>query len=192
MPLLESQSERHKQWGTCSVCFRKLSLTSANVIHSHGMNGQCAGSGFAPVDGSVTMRPSSDLAVKDSTANASVIPCTVVSSESGAQALLDSVVAVQLSVLKYIPKASRVLAAEKFSTILDSIVALPDNIDAWRQLLQFTYISLGVSVRGGKRHRSSLATKVNKLLDEYSSGVTTNCHLSLSKVQNQYFAGLGG
>ena len=128
MPLLESQSERHKQWGTCSVCFCKLSLTSANVIHSHGLNGPCAGSRFAPVDGSFTMRPSSDLAVKDSTANASVISSAVVSSESEAQALLDSVVKVQSSVLKYIPKASRVLAADKLSTLLDSICHAPNYL----------------------------------------------------------------
>jgi len=46
-------AERQKQLGTCSVCFRKLSITS--VIHSHGLNGQCAGSGHAPVDGSITV-----------------------------------------------------------------------------------------------------------------------------------------
>jgi len=165
----ESQSERHKQWGTCSICFRKLSLTSANVMHSHGLNGQCAGSGFAPVDGSVTTRLSSDLVVEP-LAPGSAITGAVISSESETQALLDSVVELQSPVLKFIPKASRVLAAEKLSTLLDRVVALPDNIDAWRNLLQFSYICFGVSVRGGKRHRSSLATKVNKLLAEYSSG----------------------
>jgi len=57
---LQSHSERQKQLGTCSVCFRQLSKRSASVIHSHGINGQCAGSGLAPVGGSITARQMSN------------------------------------------------------------------------------------------------------------------------------------
>jgi len=83
------------------------------------------------------------------------------------QNLLDSVVEARSPVLKYVPKASRALAAEKLSTILDCVVSVPDNIDEWRRVLLFSYSCFRVPARGGKAHRSSLATKVNKLLFEY-------------------------
>jgi hypothetical protein len=70
-------------------------------------------------------------------------------------------------VLKFVPKASRTLAAAKLSSIIDRIVNNPDNVSAWNQLLLFSYCCLGVSDRGGKRHRLSLATKVNKALSLY-------------------------
>jgi hypothetical protein len=62
-----------------------------------------------------------------------------------------------------------VLAARKLSTVLDRIVADPSCTDIWRQLLLFAYSSFGVSARGGKKHRSSLATKVSKLPSDYLS-----------------------
>jgi hypothetical protein len=81
--------------------------------------------------------------------------------------LLDSVVKARLQMLKYIPKASRVLAAAKLSTVLDRVAADPSCIDAWRQLLLFACSCFGVSAHGGKKHPSSLATKVNNLLSDY-------------------------
>jgi hypothetical protein len=81
--------------------------------------------------------------------------------------LLESVIEVRSPVLKYIPKASRSFAAGKLSVILDRIVSAPDNMEAWRQLLLFTYCCFGVRERGGKKHRSSLATKVNKSMSDF-------------------------
>jgi len=168
---LQSQSERQKQLGTRSVCFRQLSITSASVIHSHGLNGQCAGSGLAPVGGSITARQmSSSINSVNLCLTQQISPSinhSAVDSDSSdielgqrQQNLLDSVVEARSPVLKYVPNASRALAADKLSTILDCIVSVPDNIDEWRRVQLFSYSCFGVPVRGGKAHRSSLATKV--------------------------------
>jgi hypothetical protein len=165
---------RQKKFGACSVCLRQLTITSTNVIRSHGLNGQCAGSGHAPVDGSVTAQQSSSSMV---TTDSQQINCAAVDN-TGREALtlLDSIVEARSQVLKYIPKASRVLAAGKLSTVLDRVVADPSCIDTWRQFLLFAYSCFGVSARGGKKHRSSLATKVNKLLSDYLSDRSVNDH----------------
>jgi hypothetical protein len=42
-------------------------------------------------------------------------------------------------------------------------------IETWRQFLLFAYSCLGVSACSEKKHCSSLATKVNKLLSDYLS-----------------------
>ena len=158
---------RQKKFGACSVCLRQLSLTSANVIHSHGLHGQCAGSGCAPADGSITAQPVAptvDAADSQQTGSPTSNP---VIDKTAAVVLLESVMGARSPVLKYIPKASRMLAAGRLTAVLDRIVTNPDTIDAWQQLLCFTYSCFGSTERGGKRHRSSLATKVNKSFSDY-------------------------
>ena len=45
-----SANGRQKQSGSCPVCFRHMSITSAGVIHKHGLpSNPCAGSGSVPV-----------------------------------------------------------------------------------------------------------------------------------------------
>jgi hypothetical protein len=55
-----------------------------------------------------------------------------------------------------------VLAAGKLSTVLDRLVADPRRIDARQQFLLLAYSCFGVSERGGKKHRLSLATKLTR------------------------------
>ena len=130
-------AERQKQLGSCSVCFRQLSITSSSVIHSHGLNGQCAGSGHAPVDGSITV-------VKAPTYNSqSSQPASDDSSHSIAEMTSDILLQClrdgmdNCRLLKRIPKATRTVAAEKLAQLLTVIVANPDNIQAWSDLFLF-------------------------------------------------------
>lgn len=66
-------------------------------------------------------------------------------------------------ILKRVPKASRIPAAEKLADTLRQVVADPDRNATWIDLLSFTFSCFGVpGQRGGKRHLSSLASKVNQ------------------------------
>lgn len=155
-------SQKHNKKGTCSVCLRVLSLTAAGLIHSHGHGSPCAGTGNPPADISTT-------------SNTPVSLCTTVCQPSeqsnpqhDAQSLLDIIITARVQVLKYVPKASRIMAAAKLTTVIDQVVANPDNVSLWLQLFLFTYNCFGVCERGGRRHSSSLATKVNKRLSEFT------------------------
>ena len=71
-------------------------------------------------------------------------------------------------VLKRVPKASRIPAAEKLASTLQQVLANPDNIPKWTDLLLFTYSCFGVpGQRGGKRHLSSLTSKVNQAIANF-------------------------
>jgi hypothetical protein len=121
-----------------------------------------------PADDSITSASSQQSA---STAGANVTPPQHLTDERQAERLLDSVVDARGPILKFIPKASRLLAASKLTTVLDRVVAAPDNISAWDQLLLFAYSCFGVAVRAGQKHKTktktSLATKVNRALSDY-------------------------
>jgi len=161
---------RQRTLGACSVCLRQLCLTSTGVVHNHGPHDSpCAGSGCAPAVGSVTSPSSTLLAGATDAHDDSQQPS--VDSQQQAELLLDALTeARRTPVLKYIPKASRVLAATKLTTVLDHVVTDPTNMKVWEQLLLFTYSCFGANKRAGKQHKqhkTSLATKVNKALSDY-------------------------
>jgi hypothetical protein len=83
------------------------------------------------------------------------------------QTLLEEVVGARCLVQKYIPKASRIVAATSLTTVLERIVADPDNLSQWHQFLLFTYRCFCVGERGGKRHNTTLSTKVNNALSAF-------------------------
>ena len=86
---------------------------------------------------------------------------------------IDTIKSERCRFLKRIPKASRILAAEKLSTILDRIITKPDDSMLWLSILRFSRACLAVpGGRGGRRHLSSLAAKVNKALDAYLISTT--------------------
>ena len=58
--------------------------------------------------------------------------------------LIDVIRAERCRVLKRIPKASRIPAAEKMSAILERIIANPDEPTLWSDLLRFTHACLAV------------------------------------------------
>ena len=89
--------------------------------------------------------------------------------EVDSQTLLDTVMGAKCRILKFIPKASRTLAASKFTVVVQRILADPDNINLWQQFLLFTYRCFGIGERGGKRHNTKLATKVNNAINDFMS-----------------------
>ena len=146
---------------------RHLSVTSTGAIHNHGPHERpCAGSGCAPVNGLLSTQ--SQLAPALTAHDNTHVPLQPVDSSQQAQLLLNTLIDAHSPVLKYIPKASRLPAASKLSILLDCVVACPDNIGAWQQWLLFTYGCFNMVERGGQRHRTSLATKFNRItLSDY-------------------------
>lgn len=61
-----------------------------------------------------------------------------------------------------IPKVSRIQAVDKLTSILAEIIAGPDAVSAWNKLLLFSFACLAVPrQRGDKRHKNSVASKLN-------------------------------
>jgi hypothetical protein len=76
--------------------------------------------------------------------------------------------------LKRVPKASRLSAAEKLAEVLRQIVADPDCVEEWLHLLTFSFSCFGIQGQyGGKRHLSSLASKVKAATAKFSAVSTT-------------------
>jgi hypothetical protein len=146
-----------------------LRLTIHGVVYRHGPG--CAGSGHLPIEGSIKSSPTCDTILSQNSDQSSFIIADVDSTNNNIDMtsyLLDKLKAVKGRLLKHIPKASRSLSAEKFSMLLDNVIKQPNDVYAWINLLLFAYSCFGVShERGGKRHMSSLTSKVNKLLTDY-------------------------
>lgn len=160
-----SQSGRHQ--GQCPTCLRSISLTSGGVLHKHGSGSGCAGTGQRPMS-----HVGSDVN------NQSRLDLTTTSFSDPTQQLTSAerfdIVEFLRSrkprLLKRIPKASRVLAAEKLSFLLSAVNDNPDNVEAWNRLLMFPKCCLCVpNQRGGKT--KNLATKINKQLNAFPSTV---------------------
>lgn len=167
----QTNTVRPKHFGICPICFRKMSITSAGTIHKHGLpTNPCAGSGGIPVS-SISSSTSSDTSSDTVSASQPQSQQPNVDNDNDQdRSLLETVVQSRSQpVLKFVPKASRQLAATKLSAIINNVINDPQNIDCWKQLLLFTFRCFGASERGGKRHRSSLASKVNKLLSDSTS-----------------------
>jgi len=63
------------------------------------------------------------------------------------------------------PRVSRKPAAEKLTGTLQLILANPQCASNWSDLLLFTFSCFGIpGQRRGKRHLSSLASKVNQVI----------------------------
>ena len=148
--------------GQCPCCLRTLSLTTAGVLHKHGPH--CPGAGQPPCSTTVITQQQKQPGLLS--AEVSQIP--TIHDETAS--LSTSVLSSRAKLLKYIPKASRMLAADKLSNTLQSVIDKPDDIKTWKQLLRFGNCCLKVpGDRGGKRHRSSLASKVNHSLANFES-----------------------
>ena len=148
--------------GQCPCCLRTLSLTTAGVLHKHGPH--CPGAGQPPCSTTVITQQQKQPGLLS--AEVSQIPTI----DDETASLSTSVLSSRAKLLKYIPKASRMLAADKLSNTLQSVIDKPDDIKTWKQLLRFGNCCLKVpGDRGGKRHRSSLASKVNHSLANFES-----------------------
>lgn len=101
--------------------------------------------------------------------------------------LIESFRCRRFRLLKRIPKASRIQAADKLSSLLSVVTANSDDVNSWIQLLMFTKCCLKVpDNRGGKKlFDTSLATKVNKNIAAFPSSISIEVQSSDSYRQNQ-------
>ena len=66
------------------------------------------------------------------------------------------------------PKRHEYRRKKKLAEALRQIVADPDCVEKWRHLLTFSFSCFGIpGQRGGKRHLSSLASKVNAAIANF-------------------------
>ena len=155
-----SHRSHEKKSGRCSVCLCVICLTSTGLIYKHGPG--CTGSSQLPIDGSISNSQSQGSfgsSIPSST-EATTKPCHESSKE-----IIDLLLAKQGKVLKRIPKASRIFAAERFAKVLTGVISDTDSVDKWIELLLFGVVCFAaLGNRGGKKHCSSLATKVNQVL----------------------------
>jgi len=167
----QQQSADHlpRQNGQCPKCLRIMSLTLSGLLHKHGPAPGCPGTGQLPVDGSIASSQHSKSALQPSTSSNSVGDTTNCSEVLQTSTnIMDLLNMNRRRVLKRVPRSSRVPAANKLADLLHEVTSDPDAVDKWVNLLLFTYSCLCVpGQRGGKRHLSSLASKVNKAIASF-------------------------
>jgi len=118
--LSSQQGKQSKQSGSCPVCFRHMSITSAGVIHKHGLpSNPCAGSGCVPIRTVTTSVSSSNQSTTSSASGVSASTNnqqnTQASSSPNSTNILDILRSHRCRVLKRVPKASRIPAADKLT-----------------------------------------------------------------------------
>ena len=172
LPSTTTSNVRHN--GQCIKCLRVLSLTAAGLLHSHGHG--CPGSGQLPIPRSVqnvVPKQSGTAASSDTT-----IPSSYAAQSQSPEDIMEMLRQRRCRVLKRVPKASRIPAAEKLSETLRKVVVNPESVSSWSDLMSFTFACFGVpGHRGGKRHLSSLVSKVNQAIASFPT-------MSVSPVQN--------
>ena len=161
---LPSTNSNVRHNGQCIKCLRVLSLTAAGLLHSHGPG--CPGSGQLPIPGYVQNMSSG---LKQSTASFdTTIPSSYAVQSQSPEDIMEMLRQQRRRVLKRVPKASRIPAAEKLSETLRKVISNPDSVTSWSELMSFTFACFGVpGHRGGKRHLSSLASKVNQAIASF-------------------------
>ena len=151
--------------GQCAQRLRVMSLTAAGLLHSHGPG--CSGSGKEPVEGSVACVTLHSHRIAQSSTAAINTPASPIRTSVDIMELLRHR---RVRVLKRVPKSSRIPAAEKLGETLRQVIDNPDCVDKWLDLLSFTFSCFGVpGQRGGKRHISSLASKINAAVASFPS-----------------------
>jgi hypothetical protein len=168
----------NKTSGVCGVCraVRQIHLKDG-TIHLHGpRKTPCAGSRKPPLSNiqsshnsscSISSTATPYCLKADKVSESSNLNCTNVS-------FSDTVLSAKCRVLKFIPKASRILAADKLASILQLICNNPDDISSWRDLLLFGNNCFRIPKirRQGSQHKS-LASKVNDILADFPKNVVT-------------------
>ena len=132
---------------------RVISLTSAGLLYSHGPG--CPGSGLPPVAGSITSV--AHQRVKHTSLTSAAVQSDRTSAAQSPDDVLQLLRHLRCRVLKRVPKASRIPAAEKLADTLRCVTSDPDCIKVV-DLLTFSFTCFGVpGQRGGQRRLNSLA-----------------------------------
>ena len=150
-PLQQQQCQRL----VSQPCSRLLSLSAAGVTHQHGPIGEpCKGSGWPPFVVSTSSYRSNSIASVTTAENLEVLINTIRSD--------------RCRLLKHVPMASRVLAADKPKSVGSRISVKSNDTLVWEDLLRFSYACSAVpGGRAVKRHYQSLTSKVNTQLNTH-------------------------
>src|SRR5271163_1810971 len=146
--------------GSCSVCGATVKLVSSGAAYRHGHgHGRpaCPGSGQPPraplID---NLDASADLFEADTSTNGSSLAITFGLRPPGR------------STLRRVPKGARQRAAQALGARLQALLAAPEDLDRWREALQFADC-LAQLLRGGKRH--NLTTQIVTQIDRSARGM---------------------
>src|SRR5277367_3746580 len=146
--------------GSCSVCGSTVKLVSSGAAYRHGHgHGRpaCPGSGQPPraplID---NLDASADLFEADTSTNGSNLAITFGLRPPGR------------STLRRVPQGARQRAAQAFGARLQALLAAPEDLDRWREALQFADC-LAQPLRGGKRH--NLTTQIVTQIDRTARGM---------------------
>jgi len=146
--------------GSCSVCGATVKLVSSGAAyrhwHGHGRPA-CLGSGQPPRAPLVDiLDASADLFEADTSANGSSPAVTFGLRPPGR------------STLRRVPQGARQRAAQALRARLQALLAAPEDLDRWREALQFADC-LAQPPRGGKRH--NLTTQIVTQIDRTARGI---------------------
>lgn len=171
---------RPRRIGQCTVCLRILSLTISGVLYKHGPG--CTGSGLSPADGTSSEYQPHDS--KESVQNKSSLSGSASSSalpHKSSVGILNLLQSLQSRAVKRIPKGSRIHAAAKLGSLLSEVCSVPDDVEKWVNLLSFGSVCFAVpDRRGGKRHQSSLPSRLNAAIATFPTQLNADRQLQPS------------
>ena len=149
----------------CLVCHRSFCVTAAGFLHVHGPKGnRCPGS-HQHVGLQTSSAPSpTGPGAMPSTASAGRMPTLLPGNTQFQLCYLNT------SIIKTIPRASRLQVASKFVSLLQEVTRV-NSLSSWKRLLSFAPRCLHKPPQGGRRR--SLALTINWQVDkeEYPSNL---------------------
>ena len=148
--------------GRC-ICFKFFRASANGLLRLHGPQSCCCPGSHLPV---LRVQPSVSAMIKDAEPPSPTVASTIQSSPLPPPVVQQSTTFSlssnkRVPTIRRIPKASRRLAVEKFSTLLG--VVKDNSLSSWVSLLSFANNCLYSPRRGGKRW--SFATIINKQLE---------------------------
>lgn len=155
--------ETNKASGVCSVCLavRQLHLKDGTV-HNHGpRKNPCTGSHKPPLN-----NPG------DSAHATSDLPSTgpnVLTCGASSNILIPDWAVASRPLVKHIPRSARAACSAHLSGLLRCVVSNSSDISAWKAVLCWGRVVLGLPKRGGKRH--NLTSIIKKRISSFSVDV---------------------
>ena len=162
--------EANKASGTCSECgaVRQLHIKDG-TIHKHGpRSAPCPGSHKPPVTNAPTPVPCA--ASVSSLAAAPVVSLPQVlhpAASAPVNSSLPDWAVASRPLVKHIPRSARPACATHLSELLRSVASNPFDLDAWKAVLSWGRLMLGLPKRGGKRH--NLGNIIKKRVSSFST-----------------------
>ncbi len=141
----------------CSVCLRKICLTSSGVIRSHGPAGRRAGKPPKVINSDSSEPQDHDNPLSQSQPSESPVPIPIEAHQGVVECFPD------VTVVKRIPKAARELCCCKLTATLEQVVSWYD-VPSWNRLFSFATNCLRLPDKGSPNEplASSLKTQLKE------------------------------